>query len=54
MSKTAKAIAKLGASIAKFTERKDKINAEIGALREQRAAQVGSSGACACNAKGQD
>jgi cell division protein FtsB len=38
VSKTAKAIAKLSASIAKLTERKDKINAEINALRDQRAA----------------
>ena len=38
VSKTAKAVAKLGASIAKLTERKDKINAEIKVLRDQRAA----------------
>lgn len=38
VSKTANAIAKLGTSIAKLTERKDKINAEIKTLRDQRAA----------------
>ena len=38
VSKTAKAIEKIGASIAKLTERKDKINAEIKTLRDQRAA----------------
>lgn len=38
VSKTAKAIEKLGASIAKLTERKDKINAEIKDLRDQRTA----------------
>jgi hypothetical protein len=38
VSKTAKAIAKLSSSIAKLTERKDKINAEINVLREQRTA----------------
>ncbi|MGA8784120.1 MAG: histone protein [Polaromonas sp.] len=38
VSKTAKAIAKFSASIAKLTERKDKINAEIQVLRDQRAA----------------
>ncbi len=38
VSKTAKAIAKLSASIVKLTERKNKINAEINTLRDQRAA----------------
>ncbi len=38
VSKTAKAIAKFTTSIAKLTERKDKINAEIIALRDQRTA----------------
>jgi cell division protein FtsB len=38
VSKTAKAVAKLSASIAKLTERKDKINTEIKALRDQRTA----------------
>jgi len=38
VSKTAKAIAKLSSSIAKLTERKDKSNAEINALRDQRTA----------------
>ena len=38
VSKTAQAIAKLSTSIAKLTERKDKINAEISALRDQRTA----------------
>jgi small-conductance mechanosensitive channel len=38
VSKTAKAIAKISASIAKLTERKDKLGAEIKALRDQRAA----------------
>jgi hypothetical protein len=38
VSKTAKVIAKIGASIAKLSERKDKIFAEIKALRDQRAA----------------
>ena len=38
MSKTAKAIAKITASIAKLTERKDKIAAEIKVLRDQRLA----------------
>lgn len=37
VSKTAKVIAKISASIAKLTERKDKIFAEIKALRDQRA-----------------
>jgi hypothetical protein len=35
---TAQAMAKLSSGIAKLTERKDKINAEINALRDQRAA----------------
>jgi hypothetical protein len=38
VSKTAKAMAKISASIAKLTERKNKINAEIQVLRDQRAA----------------
>ena len=38
VSKTAKLVAKISASIAKLTERKDKIFAEIKALRDQRAA----------------
>lgn len=38
VSTVAKTIAKLSASIAKLTERKDKINAEIKALRDQRTA----------------
>lgn len=38
VSKTAKAVAKLSVSIAKLTERKDKINAEIQTLRDQRTA----------------
>jgi hypothetical protein len=38
VSKTAKAIAKLGEQIAKLTERKNKIGAEIAALRDQRTA----------------
>jgi len=38
ISKTAKEIAKLSASIAKLTERKDKVNEEIKVLRDQRAA----------------
>lgn len=38
VSKTAKVIAKLSASIAKLTERKNKIGADINALRDQRAA----------------
>lgn len=38
VSKTAKIIAKLGASIAKLTERKDKINTKIKDLRDQRTA----------------
>lgn len=38
VSKTAKALVKIGANIAKLTERKDKINAEIQVLRDQRAA----------------
>lgn len=38
VSKTALAITRIGASIAKLTERKDKLNAEIVALREKRAA----------------
>lgn len=38
VSKSAKVIAKISASIAKLTERKDKIFAEIKALRDQRAA----------------
>ena len=35
-SKTAKAIAKITASIAKLAERKDKLGADIQALRDQR------------------
>ena len=38
VSKTAQAMAKLSSSIAKLTERKHKINAEISALRDQRTA----------------
>jgi hypothetical protein len=38
LSKAAKAIAKISASIAKLTERKDKLNTEINTLRAQRAA----------------
>ena len=38
VSKTAKVIERLGVNIAKLTERKDKINAEIKSLRDQRAA----------------
>jgi len=38
VSKTAKAIEKLTANIAKLTERKNKLGAEINALRDQRAA----------------
>lgn len=38
VSTAAKTIARLSASIAKLTERKDKINAEITTLREQRTA----------------
>ena len=38
VSKTAKAIIKITASIAKLTERKDKLGAEIQALRDQRTA----------------
>jgi hypothetical protein len=38
VSKTAKAIAKLSSGIAKLTGRKDKINAEINVLRDQRTA----------------
>ena len=38
VSKTAKAIEKISASIAKLTERKNKIGVEINALRDQRAA----------------
>jgi acyl CoA:acetate/3-ketoacid CoA transferase len=38
VSKAAKAIAKISASIAKLTERKDKLNTEINTLRAQRAA----------------
>ena len=38
VSKTAKAVAKISASIAKLTERKNKINADIQTLRGQRAA----------------
>src|SRR3989442_6261812 len=38
VSKTAKAVAEISASIAKLTERKDKINSEINALRDQRTA----------------
>lgn len=38
VSRAAKAIAKLSASIAKLTERKDKVTADLKALRDQRAA----------------
>ena len=38
VSKTAKAITKITANIAKLTERKNKLGAEINALRDQRAA----------------
>ncbi len=38
VSKAAKAIAKIGAGIAKLTERKNKIAAEIKVLRDQRTA----------------
>ncbi|MDO9165560.1 MAG: hypothetical protein Q7U13_05580 [Rhodoferax sp.] len=38
VSKTAKAVEKINAGIAKLTERKNKINAEIQALRDQRTA----------------
>jgi len=45
VSKEAKAIAKLSANIAKLTERKDKINAEINTLRAQGSPQ-GRSQSC--------